>query len=520
MTTAYLLHCQHFDYLPYQVRCIKEFLPWVKGIVVVQGPFQGGFFDSKTRLSLPGAQALGVILQEFRNPLQGGPFARQRVIIEAILRSTAGTRLILQGDCLPDKQITQEDLLQGHLSAARLLPNGQLAWTWLLTAAPSLSAVLGNCRSYGSRIDDEALHTESCEPCFWHLDKVGHGHLLEEKLDLLRQRFGELPPPLTEPAPQPPTAQPVYDPEALHEPPEAQRRRDICRTCGERPEGCWMKRESQWTRPLENCGKFRAAQRHAVNFGHCPLDKWQPPEPPQLVMGTRKLICMLHAQRHQDRLALCERTWLADAREARQGVVVVRTIEDPTWPTIVTLHGSELWVPVPDRLACLPQQVRAFCQWALTRDDWDYLFKCDDDTFISIPRFLDFDPAGKDYIGDRLRYGGLTYAHGGGGYFLSRKATGILAEHLTQAEGAEDWWVGETLRQHGIGLHHSGQFDGRGRDIPKPQNNRITTHRRWKDWLLAHSLSGLHGPPRLPPETHSQRVARVRRQRNLPAVRR
>lgn len=48
------------------------------------------------------------------------------------------------------------------------------------------------------------------------------------------------------------------------------------------------------------------------------------------------------------------------------------------------------------RQASLVHKTREFCRWALTQD-FDYLFKCDDDTFVVTDRFLKFDPAGRDY---------------------------------------------------------------------------------------------------------------------------
>jgi hypothetical protein len=49
-----------------------------------------------------------------------------------------------------------------------------------------------------------------------------------------------------------------------------------------------------------------------------------------------------------------------------------------------TLAGRYLLLPGPSDYHSLPQRTRAFCQWAISRDDWDYLFKCDDDTYVSM----------------------------------------------------------------------------------------------------------------------------------------
>ncbi|MGO9115222.1 MAG: hypothetical protein ACLP9L_38915 [Thermoguttaceae bacterium] len=234
----------------------------------------------------------------------------------------------------------------------------------------------------------------------------------------------------------------------------------------------------------------------------------------------RTIVFMLHAEKHKRRLELCNRTWLRDARKGGQGVLIVRTIDDPTWPAITTLHGSELWVPVEDTLKALPQQIRHVCRWALQRDDWDYLFKCDDDTYLSIPRFLKYSPH-HDYRGQRLNYGGLRYAHGGAGYFLSRRAVQVLADKLTQLEGAEDWWVGEVLKRNGINLVHDGNFFGKRKDgPPRRENWHITGHHiSERQWWQAHKETGLDAADackypeiRETPETRNVALRRQRQQ--------
>ena len=65
----------------------------------------------------------------------------------------------------------------------------------------------------------------------------------------------------------------VYDPQAMVEPPESDRRRGICNGCTDRPEGCWKARDYDCQK------KLKAAERHAVNFGRCPLQKWEQPKP-------------------------------------------------------------------------------------------------------------------------------------------------------------------------------------------------------------------------------------------------
>lgn len=157
----------------------------------------------------------------------------------------------------------------------------------------------------------------------------------------------------------------------------------------------------------------------------------------------RLLIGALSAQAYHDRRERCRGTWMADLRR-HPGLDAVfllgSQVEAPQ------RNGDELHLPCPDAYATLPQRTREFCKWALDHADFDYLFKCDDDTYIAVDRLAAVDLEGRDYVGRDL--GG--WASGGAGYFLSRRAAGIVAEELTAETGYEDRCVADVLRPHGI----------------------------------------------------------------------
>jgi hypothetical protein len=140
------------------------------------------------------------------------------------------------------------------------------------------------------------------------------------------------------------------------------------------------------------------------------------------------------------------------------------------------LAGRYLLLPGPSDYRSLPQRIRAFCQWAIARDDWDYLFKCDDDTYVSMSRLLRY-PLTADYIGAEWRPG-ARYASGGAGYFLSRKAAEVVAEHLTQKEGPEDEYVRDALASQGIRFTKDQRFVALGNEERRPRadNDLITLH--------------------------------------------
>jgi hypothetical protein len=217
------------------------------------------------------------------------------------------------------------------------------------------------------------------------------------------------------------------------------------------------------------------------------------------------IVGALQAVDHFARLVLCRETWIADA--TRLGVDCVfligagadRAIDRPI------RSGDLLLLPCPNEYRTLPQRTRWFCRWALEGGEgwgagdgarWNYLFKCDSDTYVSVPRLVAccerlaagpaspgavgsrLSPAPSDYIGAEWKPG-VGYASGGGGYLLSRKAAAIVAQKLDPPTGAEDLLVGQVLRHNGIRFEIDRRFApfGSMEQRPRPDNDLITAHK-------------------------------------------
>lgn len=139
----------------------------------------------------------------------------------------------------------------------------------------------------------------------------------------------------------------------------------------------------------------------------------------------------------------------------------------------------------------MPQRTRQFCRWALESQQFDYLFKCDDDTYVAVDRLAAIDLCGRDYVGRDL--GG--WASGGAGYFLSRRAAEIVASELTAETGDEDCAVADVLRTHGITVADDPRFlpwPGSG-EFPRAANRTITAHGiNTGTWREIHAA--VHGP--------------------------
>lgn len=146
----------------------------------------------------------------------------------------------------------------------------------------------------------------------------------------------------------------------------------------------------------------------------------------------------------------------------------------------------ELWLPVAGDYAHLPLRTREMLRWVLQTlapTSFTHILKADDDTYIHPHRLSLYEPGDYDYIGAEWTHG-CAYGSGGAGYLLSRKAAGLVVEHLTEPTGAEDMVVGFHLRRLGIPLQVERRFipfslDSENRPSarrPLPDNDLITGH--------------------------------------------
>ncbi|MCR4415308.1 MAG: hypothetical protein NUV77_23090, partial [Thermoguttaceae bacterium] len=212
---------------------------------------------------------------------------------------------------------------------------------------------------------------------------------------------------------------------------------------------------------------------------------------------------ILHTPAHAARAENCRRTWLAHApRQAIDYVFLVGNAAE------FRREGDVLYLPCPDDYPSLPQKTRRFCQWALEHAAFDYLFKCDDDTYVDLAKLADY-PAGRSFDYAGCEYAG--YASGGGGYLLSRRAAAVVRDHLEAPTGNEDELVGRCLRAHGIALCADPAFQGFTRWTglePDQDNTVITAHGiPGERWEAIHRRLTDPGPLRIWVPTSNRYVA-------------
>lgn len=211
--------------------------------------------------------------------------------------------------------------------------------------------------------------------------------------------------------------------------------------------------------------------------------------PHRLIVGA--LSCC--SPQYQRRREKCMRTWLPELERAGVEVLFLVGVGDSIdKPRVVEPEehgriGRELQIPCPDTYAALPQKTAAFCRWACEQRAFDYLFKCDDDTYLVPGRLLERDLRGIDYLGSPL-FIGIPYASGGAGYFLSRRATEYVADQMKEREGPEDLIVSQHLHKNGIRLHPDRGFVAVRNDVlrPKPDNYLVTSHACEWPWSEHH----------------------------------
>ena len=148
-----------------------------------------------------------------------------------------------------------------------------------------------------------------------------------------------------------------------------------------------------------------------------------------------------------------------------------------------------LAVAAADDYEHLPQKVRAFFAAALATSDFDWLFKCDDDTYVALDRLRGLIDGAHELIGNEM-IGSRGSPSGGAGYLLSRRMVGILADDPGLPEtGAEDVIVGEAAIRHGARALGTAELRWDRSRGPLPENGIVTSHWCQPEHLrMAHAM--------------------------------
>lgn len=115
-------------------------------------------------------------------------------------------------------------------------------------------------------------------------------------------------------------------------------------------------------------------------------------------------------------------------------------------PYVGTPAADEVVLDTGNDYASLPLRTAAICRYAVERN-YDFVFKCDDDTAVYVDRLV------TEIVTQRPGYGGCCHemvATGGPGYILNKNNARIVGACHTTTEWAEDWFVSRTLGRRDI----------------------------------------------------------------------
>jgi len=135
-----------------------------------------------------------------------------------------------------------------------------------------------------------------------------------------------------------------------------------------------------------------------------------------------------------------------------------------------TIANDELVIDAPDGYRELIWKIEKIIEYALN-SNYDYLFKCDVDTYCHIPRLL------KSGF-EQYDWSGYGEPYGGSGYWLSRKAMQALIDNTSYLDvyESEDTHVARILRQQGFTPFQDRRYYSSTNEGPSLDNDLITSH--------------------------------------------
>ena len=193
-------------------------------------------------------------------------------------------------------------------------------------------------------------------------------------------------------------------------------------------------------------------------------------------VADRVLVGICSAHVHGKRRDAVRKTWLSHCtgRVEARFFVGGGSVSEPD--TIV--------VDAPDDYKNLPIKVRAFFRYVLEHFEFEWLFKCDDDTYLVPERLLSLLGA-HDVVGDRL-LASRGSAQGGAGYLLSRNAVEFLAtEDSLRQKGEEDIILTNALVRRGWSWKATDRLWRDARRVPQQRNDVVTCHEICPEKMLA-----------------------------------
>lgn len=198
-------------------------------------------------------------------------------------------------------------------------------------------------------------------------------------------------------------------------------------------------------------------------------------KPPRILVGICS--CLAYPEKRQ----AVRNTWLTKPSpgiECRFFVGGGGILEDE--PDTVVLDCD-------DSYDFLPSKVLDFFKHSLESSDFEWLFKCDDDTYLVLDRLHtivdpDYEMVGNEHLTNR------GSPSGGAGYLLSRRVVeAIVADRSLSRTGPEDIVIGLAATKHGAAHLATDRLRWNAIPFPRSSNFLITAH-----WCSPERLMAIH----------------------------
>ena len=190
------------------------------------------------------------------------------------------------------------------------------------------------------------------------------------------------------------------------------------------------------------------------------------------------LIGICSCDRFSERRRAIRETWLRNLPFGINVLFFSGDAGETDEPGLVSL-------PVEDSYEQLAAKVHCFYRYALEHYDFEYLFKCDDDTYVRPERLCRLPRSGVDFLGSMQVLQG--YAQGGAGYLMSRPMVKHFASETVTANRPEDVFFTERAIASGMALGSTERLQGYGDQVPEVDNEIVTGH-----WLGPFEMKRVH----------------------------
>jgi hypothetical protein len=183
---------------------------------------------------------------------------------------------------------------------------------------------------------------------------------------------------------------------------------------------------------------------------------------PRILIG----ICSCRGMR--ERREAVRDTWMRHVPAGIEAVFFVGGGAASTEPGVVSL-------PVPDDYNALSLKVHAFYRYALDRFGFEYLFKCDDDTYVHLERLHALARRRLDFVGSR-EFESHGFASGGAGYLMSRAVVEQFVSEPVTPRCDEDVLFSGRVRRESARWATTEALHGLGARFPDFVNDMVTGH--------------------------------------------